>query len=234
MIAKELEIALHRAFVNARAQRHRHISVDHLLLAMLDTPSAVRVLKGCGAELDALAAQLAEHVGRETQSVPGDKEVDTQPTLGFQRVIQRAILKVQSAGKREVAGEDVLVAAFAEKDSYAVRLLASQNIGWLEATSFISHGGAVAETSSSAPDTDVQVVIYNDEYTPMQFVVDVLEGFFGMSSEDAKETMLEVHREGAAVCGLYTRAQGELLVAQVAAHVRAHGYPLRCATATPE
>ena len=200
---------------------------------MLDTPSAVRVLKGCGADLDALAAQLAQYVGREGESVPGDKEVDTQPTLGFQRVIQRAILKVQSASKKEVTGEDVLVAMFAEKDSYAVRLLAAQSIGWLEATSFISHGGVAPETSS-ASDTDVQVVIYNDEYTPMQFVVDVLERFFGMSSEDAKETMLQVHREGAAVCGLYARSEGELLVAQVAAHVRAHGYSLRCAAVTPK
>ncbi len=125
------------------------------------------------------------------------------------------------------------MAIFAEKDSHATRLLASQGIGWAEVTSFISHG-AVAPESSSSSDMDVQVVIHNDDHTPMEFVVDVLESFFGMSPDDAKETMLEVHREGAAVCGLYARSEGELLVAQIAAHARAYGYPLRCDVVTPK
>jgi ATP-dependent Clp protease adapter protein ClpS len=233
VISREVEVALHRAFVNAREQRHQYISVEHLLLAMLDAPTAVRILKGCGADLDALAERLAQHIAKATPGVPEGEEVDTQPTLGFQRVIQRAILKVQSSAKKEVTGEDVLVAIFGEKDSHAVRLLGLQKVGRLEVVEFISHSADARASQPAQEGSDVQVVIYNDDFTPMAFVVAVLEQFFEMSAEDAKETMLEVHREGVAVCGLYSRQEGDQLVAQVAAHARAHGHPLRCAALTP-
>ena len=140
MIAQELEVSLHMAFMDARQKRHEFISVEHLLLAMIDNPSATEVLKACGANLDQLKKQLTDFVDEHTPVVPGDKEVETQPTLGFQRVIQRAILHVQSSGKKEVTGANILVAIFGEKDSHAVYYLHQQGISRLDVVNYISHG----------------------------------------------------------------------------------------------
>ena len=140
MIAQELEVSLHMAFVEARQKRHEFITVEHLLLALLDNPSAMEVLKACGAKVDDLRKQLAEFVQQHTPTVAGTDEVDTQPTLGFQRVIQRAILHVQSSGKKEVTGANVLVAIYGEKDSHAVYFLHQQGINRLDVVNFISHG----------------------------------------------------------------------------------------------
>ncbi len=140
MIAQELEVSLHMAFMEARQRRHEFISVEHLLLAMLDNPSAAEVLRACGADMETLRSKLAEHVSTNTPVVSGQDEVDTQPTLGFQRVIQRAILHVQSSGKKEVTGANVLVAIYGEKDSHAVYFLEQQGITRLDVVNFISHG----------------------------------------------------------------------------------------------
>jgi ATP-dependent Clp protease ATP-binding subunit ClpA len=140
MIAQELEVSLHMAFMDARHKRHEFISVEHLLLAMIDNPSAAEVLRACGADLDQLKKQLADFVDEHTPTVPGETEVETQPTLGFQRVIQRAILHVQSSGKKEVTGANILVAIFGEKDSHAVYYLHQQGISRLDVVNFISHG----------------------------------------------------------------------------------------------
>src|SRR5215210_1541075 len=117
MIAQELEVSLHMAFVEARQKRHEFITVEHLLLALLDNPTAAEVLRACGANMDELRKSLTQHIAEQTPRIAADREVDTQPTLGFQRVIQRAILHVQSSGKKEVTGANVLVAIFGEKDS---------------------------------------------------------------------------------------------------------------------
>ncbi len=140
MIAQELEVSLHMAFVDARQKRHEFITVEHLLLALMDNPSAVDVLRACGADIEALRKELSEFVREHTPMVPGDGDVDTQPTLGFQRVIQRAILHVQSSGKKEVTGANVLVAIFGEKDSHAVYFLNQQGIGRLDMVNYIAHG----------------------------------------------------------------------------------------------
>lgn len=140
MIAQELEVSLHMAFMEARQKRHELISVEHLLLAMLDNPSAAEVLRSCGANIDQLRKQLTEFTDEHTPVVPGNEDVETQPTLGFQRVIQRAILHVQSSGKKEVTGANILVAIFGEKDSHAVYFLHQQNISRLDVVNFISHG----------------------------------------------------------------------------------------------
>jgi len=140
MIAQELEVSLHMAFMDARRKRHEFISVEHLLLAMIDNPSAADVLRACGANLDQLKKQLTDFIDEHTPTVPGENEVETQPTLGFQRVIQRAILHVQSSGKKEVTGANILVAIFGEKDSHAVYYLHQQGISRLDVVNFISHG----------------------------------------------------------------------------------------------
>ncbi len=142
MIAQELEVSLHMAFVEARQQRHEFITVEHLLLALLDNPSAAEVLRACSANIDDLRASLANFIKDNTPQVAGTDEVDTQPTLGFQRVIQRAIMHVQSTGngKKEVTGANVLVAIFGEKDSHAVYYLHQQGVTRLDVVNFIAHG----------------------------------------------------------------------------------------------
>ena len=142
MIAQELEVSLHMAFVEARQQRHEFITVEHLLLALLDNPSAAEVLKACAANIDDLRKSLTTFIKENTPTVGGTEEVDTQPTLGFQRVIQRAIMHVQStgSGKKEVTGANVLVAIFGEKDSHAVYYLHQQGVTRLDVVNFIAHG----------------------------------------------------------------------------------------------
>lgn len=140
MIAQELEISLHLAFMEARQKRHEFITLEHLLLALLDNPSAAEALRACNADLKALREKLNGFVQSHTPSLEGEGEADTQPTLGFQRVIQRAILHAQSSGRAEVNGANVLVAIFSEKDSHAVHFLIQQGISRLDVVNFIAHG----------------------------------------------------------------------------------------------
>ena len=140
MIAQELEVSLHMAFVEARQKRHEFITVEHLLLALLDNPTAAEVMRACAANIEELRKALTDFITAHTPTVAGSEEIDTQPTLGFQRVIQRAILHVQSSGKKEVTGANVLVAIFGEKDSHAVYFLHQQGVTRLDVVNFISHG----------------------------------------------------------------------------------------------
>src|SRR6266849_52013 len=150
MIAQELEVSLHMAFVEARQKRHEFITVEHLLLALLDNPTAAEVLRACGANMDELRKNLTQHIAEQTPRIAADREVDTQPTLGFQRVIQRAILHVQSSGKKEVTGANVLVAIFGEKDSHAVYFLHQQGVTRLDVVNYISHGITKTPASKEA------------------------------------------------------------------------------------
>ena len=140
MIAQELEVSLHMAFMDARQKRHELITVEHLLLAMLDNPSAAEVLKACGSNIETLRNELTQYIDDHTPTISGQDEVDTQPTLGFQRVIQRAMLHVQSSGKKEVNGSNILVAIYGEKDSHAVYFLHQQGVTRLDVVNFIAHG----------------------------------------------------------------------------------------------
>ncbi len=148
MIAQELEVSLHLAFVEARQKRHEFITVEHLLLALLDNPSATEVMRACSVNIEELRTELITFIDDHTPKIAGEDEIDTQPTLGFQRVIQRAILHVQSAGKKEVTGANVLVAIFGEKDSHAVFYLQKQNLSRLDVVNYISHG--ISKSSSGA------------------------------------------------------------------------------------
>ncbi len=157
MIAQELEVSLHMAFVEARQKRHEFITVEHLLLALLENPSAQEVLKACAAKIDELKKALAEFIEQHTPIVAGDGEVNTQPTLGFQRVIQRSILHVQSSGKKEVTGANVLVAIYGEKDSHAVYFLHQQGVSRLDVVNFISHGiSKVTPTGGQKEETEAE------------------------------------------------------------------------------
>ncbi|NWG39982.1 MAG: ATP-dependent Clp protease ATP-binding subunit ClpA [Hydrogenophilaceae bacterium] len=169
MIAQELEVSLHMAFMDARQKRHEFITVEHLLLAMLDNPSAAEVLRACGVNLDELRKKLSDFIEEHSPKVEGEGEVDTQPTLGFQRVIQRAILHVQSSGKKEVTGANVLVAIFGEKDSHAAYFLDQQGITRLDVVNFISHGIAkVPQAGAPRQEDSTETAQENQSGSPLE------------------------------------------------------------------
>ncbi|HSH49754.1 MAG TPA: ATP-dependent Clp protease ATP-binding subunit ClpA [Halomonas sp.] len=141
MLSKELEVTLNTAFTVARSKRHEFMTVEHLLLALLDNASASGVLRACGANLDKLRTDLQDFINSTTPLIPEDQtERETQPTLGFQRVLQRAVFHVQSSGKSEVTGANVLVAIFSEQESQAVYFLKQQNVARVDAVNYIAHG----------------------------------------------------------------------------------------------
>ncbi len=153
MIAQELEVSLHLAFADARQKRHEFITVEHLLLAMLDNASAAQVLRACSVDIETLRQSIISFIDTHTPVVTGEDEVDTQPTVGFQRVIQRAILHVQSSNKKEVSGANILVALFGEKDSHAVHFLTEQSISRLDIVNYIAHGISKDGSTDTTPST---------------------------------------------------------------------------------
>ena len=151
MLSRELEATLNAAFQDATAKRHEFMTVEHLLLALLDNSSALRVLKACGADVPALREELNEFIDSTTPLVAPEAKREAQPTLAFQRVLQRAIFHVQSSGRNEVQGENVLVAIFSEQESQAVYMLRMRNISRIDVVNFIAHGVArFADQSESA------------------------------------------------------------------------------------
>ena len=154
MLNKELEATLNLAFKEAREQRHEFMTVEHLLLALIDNPSSSRVLRSCGAKIDELRTGLEALVKENAVLLSKDDERDTQPTLGFQRVLQRAVFHVQSSGKKEVSGANVLIAIFGERESRAVYLLNKQNITRLDVVNYISHG--VTKNPKEVPEDAIE------------------------------------------------------------------------------
>jgi ATP-dependent Clp protease ATP-binding subunit ClpA len=152
MLNKELESTLNSAFKVARNKRHEFMTVEHLLLAMLDNQDASDVLTACGVEVKKLSSSLVEFINSTTPLLnEDDEERDTQPTLGFQRVLQRAVFHVQSSGKKEVSGANVLVAIFSEQESQAVYLLKDQSVARIDIVNYISHGISKVAGQNDAP-----------------------------------------------------------------------------------
>ncbi|MCF7984251.1 MAG: ATP-dependent Clp protease ATP-binding subunit ClpA, partial [Thiohalocapsa sp.] len=154
MLSKELEFTLNQAFKDAREKRHEYMTVEHLLLCLLDNPTAAKVLRACGADADKLRNDIATFIEETTPLIAEEDGRETQPTLGFQRVLQRAVFHVQSAGKKEVTGANVLVALFSEQDSQAVYLLNQQDVSRLDVVNFISHG--ISKVPGEEQDDDAQ------------------------------------------------------------------------------
>ena len=155
MLSKELEMTLNEAFRHARGHRHEFMTVEHLLLALLDNEAAVEVLRACAADLDELRDALSQFIEDSTPLLPDtDPERDTQPTLGFQRVLQRAVFSVQSSGKKEVTGANVLVAIFNEQESQAVYFLNCQDIHRLDIVNFIAHG--ISQIQDAEPSIETE------------------------------------------------------------------------------
>lgn len=140
MLSSELEFCLNEAFQRARDHRHEFMTVEHLMLSLLDIPSVHEILKACDSNIPELRRQLTECIDEQTPLLPDDDETEVQPTLGFQRVLQRAVFHVQSSGKKEVTGANVLVAIFSEKQSQAVYFLSLQDISRLDVVNFVAHG----------------------------------------------------------------------------------------------
>ena len=140
MLSQELEFCLNDAFAGAREARHEFMTVEHLLLAIVDTPKVREILKSCGADTAKLKNELKQFIDQTTPRLPAGEDRDVQPTLGFQRVLQRAVFHVQSSGKKEVTVANVLVAIFSEKQSHAAYLLSMQDVSRLDVVNFIAHG----------------------------------------------------------------------------------------------
>ena len=158
MLSRELELTLNTAFMNARQKRHEYMTVEHLLLALIDNEQAAKVLKACGADLEELKKELTDFLHETTPLIPEyDNERETQPTLGFQRVLQRAVFHVQSSGKSEVTGANVLVAIFSEQESQAIYFLQKQHVARIDVVNFISHGISKKETREEAPDEHIEI-----------------------------------------------------------------------------
>ncbi|MHB8912718.1 MAG: ATP-dependent Clp protease ATP-binding subunit ClpA [Lysobacter sp.] len=149
MFSKDLEYSIGQCYKRAREARHEYMTVEHLLLALLDNPSAEGVLKACSVDFTRLRTDLEEAIATSVSVLPEDIDRDTQPTLGFQRVLQRAVYHVQSSGRKEVSGANVLVAIFGEKDSHAVYYLNQQDVARLDVVNYLSHG--IARNSSDEP-----------------------------------------------------------------------------------
>ena len=164
MLSNELEYCLNEAFQNAREARHEFMTVEHLLLAILDTPKVREILRACGADMTKLKGDLAAFIEQTTPRLPEDDDREVQPTLGFQRVLQRAVFHVQSSGKKEVTVANVLVAIFSEKQSHAAYLLSMQDVARLDVVNYISHGltrvgdepGSKDETPSAEGEREIE------------------------------------------------------------------------------
>ena len=167
MLSPELEFCLNDAFQGARDQRHEFITVEHLLLALTDVPKVIEILRSCGCDLERLRRDLAKFIDEQTPRLDEESDQEVQPTLGFQRVLQRAVFHVQSSGKKEVTAANVLVAIFSEKQSHALYLLSSQDVARLDIVNFISHGlSKIGESTNTS--TEAQEAGSEGEGSPLQ------------------------------------------------------------------
>jgi len=185
MLSKDLETTLNEAFREAKAKRHEFMTVEHLLLALLNNNVALDVLRKVGADVDKLRSELNEYIDSTTPLIPaGDSDRETQPTLGFQRVLQRAVFHVQSSGRKEVTGANVLVAIFSEQESQAVFLLKQQNVARIDVVNYIAHGISKVfgegENPEAAPETDEEAAAGENQQQS------ALENFASNLNEQAK------------------------------------------------
>ena len=184
MLSKELEFTLNQAFKRAKARQHEFMTVDHLLLALLDNPAAAEVLRACGADIEKLRQQLTRFIDETTPLVLDNEEKEIQPTLGFQRVLQRAVFHVQSSGKNEVSGANVLVSIFNEQDSQAVFLLGQQQVTRLDVVNYISHG--VSKTESQGRHDESSIDFSEEQKADGQGQASPLESFASNLNEQAR------------------------------------------------
>uniref|UniRef100_UPI0028AA61C2 Clp protease N-terminal domain-containing protein n=1 Tax=Pseudomonas oryzihabitans TaxID=47885 RepID=UPI0028AA61C2 len=190
MLNRELEVTLNLAFKEARTKRHEFMTVEHLLLALLDNEAAATVLRACGANIDRLRRDLLEFIDSTTPLIPQqDDERETQPTLGFQRVLQRAVFHVQSSGKREVTGANVLVAIFSEQESQAVFLLKQQSVARIDVVNFIAHG--ISKVPGAAPEAEQDQDAAEEEGAEPSSSNNPLEAYASNLNEQARQGRID-------------------------------------------
>ncbi len=189
MLSKDLEFTLTQAFHQARERRHEYMTVEHLLLSLLDNPSAAKVLRACGADEGRLRSDINLFIEETTPLVPTGEKRETQPTIGFQRVLQRAVFHVQSAGKKEVTGANVLVALFGEQDSQAVFLLNRQDISRLDVVNYISHG--ISKVPGEGGDEEAQGEPGGERRQDAKESASPLESFTSNLNELARQGLID-------------------------------------------
>ena len=173
MLSKDLEATLNDAFREAKSKRHEFMTVEHLLLALLDNKIALDVLQKVGCDVEKLRGELNDYIESTTPLIPaGDGERETQPTLGFQRVLQRAVFHVQSSGRKEVTGGNVLIAIFSEQESQSVYFLKQQNIARIDVVNYIAHGipkvAGDGEPSDTDPETDEELAAEGGQQSALE------------------------------------------------------------------
>jgi ATP-dependent Clp protease ATP-binding subunit ClpA len=189
MLSKDLEFTLTQAFHQARERRHEYMTVEHLLLSLLDNPSAAKVLRACGVDEGKLRSDISAFIEETTPLIPGRDKRETQPTIGFQRVLQRAVFHVQSAGKKEVTGANVLVALFGEQDSQAVYLLNRQDISRLDVVNYISHG--ISKVPGEGQDEEAPGEVGDDREGRGKEGASPLENFTTNLNEQARQGRID-------------------------------------------
>lgn len=237
-----LERTLHRALTAANDRQHEYATLEHLLLALTDDEDTGRVMRACNVDLEKLRRDLIACIESGIGYTVTGESKHAKPAESFHRVIQRATTHVQSVGRETVTAVSVLVAILAERESLAVAFLQQQQVTRYELTRYISHGIASNQVSlhRSAEDTKqhaisdspaglmAQVLLLNDDYTPMEFVVDVLERTFDKDHKTAVQIMFEIHNEGSGACGTYPYDVADAKVKEVLDFARKHQHPLQC------
>lgn len=193
MLSKELEVTLNRAFRSAQDKRHEFMTVEHLLLALLDDPSAISVLRACGVDLSILRQDLIEFIDATISKIPATQEdIDIQPTHGFQRVLQRAVFQVSSSTNEEVVGANVIVAIFSEQESQAVYFLRLQNVARIDVVNYISHGiSKVGDESLEIESDDNGLPQGDGDEASTKSAPSLLEQFTVNLNEQAKQGLLD-------------------------------------------
>ncbi len=189
MLSRDLEVTLNSAFKRARELRHEYMTVEHLLLGLLDNASAVQVLNACGSDLSKLREELEQFVTQTTPALPEESERDTQPTLGFQRVLQRAVFHVQSSGKQEVTGANVLVAIFSEQESQAVYFLKQQEIARIDVVNYISHG--IAKSEDTGADAESETDAQSNQNASSEERTSNLDGYCTNLNKEVKKGRID-------------------------------------------
>jgi ATP-dependent Clp protease adapter protein ClpS len=240
--SRSLEQSLHRALALANERPCEYATLEHLLMALTDDQDTAAVMRACNVDLDNLRRSLTTYLDSELENLVSDGNEDSKPTADFQRVIQRAVIHAQSSGREELTGANVLVAIFAERESRAAYFLQEQGMTRYHATRYISHkiakgvsddraGGKAPgpQTVSDKPSGLLaKVRLLNDDYTPMEFVVHVLERVFDMDRETAERIMLHIHDKGVGTCGIYPCDVADAKVTEVLNLAREHQHPLQC------
>lgn len=236
VLSSAVQAVLSAAAEQAARRRHRHTTVEHLLHGLLREASVSRILGSCGCDVARLLTELAEYLDLLPELPQGSKKGQT-PDASYVNVLKRSALRAIISGKDKLEPSDLLVQVFAEDDEYAGMLLGSEGLTRLELLRCISHGTPKPEvlpahqTESEAglpPHTFVLVVFHNDDYTPMDFVVEVLHEVFHCSETDAFELMMQIHRQGCATVGRYPFELARARVEEVLLRATLREFPLHC------